>query len=251
MTANTIVITGASSGIGRTTAITFSKAGWNVVLTARRIDALQETLASCANSDAACLLVPGDVTNEEFVSSLFAQAVVKFGRVDVLFNNAGASAPATPWEELSLESFQFIMNVNVVGPFLCTREAVKLFKKQEPQGGRIINNGSISAHVPRPLSAPYTTSKHAIAGLTKSTALDGRAFGITCTQLDIGNAVTPLLQDKMGEGALQPNGSRMVEATFDPQYVADTVLYIASLPGNVAVLEMNIMAAEAPLVGRG
>lgn len=210
-------------------------------MTARRIDALQETLASCANSDAACLLVPGDVTNEEFVSSLFAQAVVKFGRVDVLFNNAGASAPATPWEELSLESFQFIMNVNVVGPFLCTREAVKLFKKQEPQGGRIINNGSISAHVPRPLSAPYTTSKHAIAGLTKSTALDGRAFGITCTQLDIGNAVTPLLQDKMGEGALQPNGSRMVEATFDPQYVADTVLYIASLPGNVAVLEMNIM----------
>jgi NAD(P)-dependent dehydrogenase (short-subunit alcohol dehydrogenase family) len=160
------------------------------------------------------------------------------------------SSPPVPWEELSLDVFQNIMKVNVVGPFLCTREAMKLFKKQQPQGGRIINNGSISAHTPRPFSAPYTASKHAIAGLTKSTALDGRAFNISCTQIDIGNAATAMVA-KNAQGSLQPDGRKLVEATFDPQHVADAVLHIASLPNHVAVLEMNIMATGAPYVGRG
>ncbi|KAJ8691089.1 hypothetical protein PTI98_010691 [Pleurotus ostreatus] len=177
------IVTGASSGIGKASAIALAQAGWNVVITARRIDALLQTAEQC---DQRALVVAGDVTDEKFVQELFAQAVEQFGRVDLLFNNAGISAPGTLIEELTLETFQNVMNVNLVGPFLCTREAFKVFKAQTPAGGRIINNGSLSAHVPRPHTFPYACSKHAISGLTKCTALDGRAHNITCTQIDIG-----------------------------------------------------------------
>ncbi|KAF4562587.1 short-chain dehydrogenases/reductases (SDR) family protein [Pleurotus pulmonarius] len=241
------VVTGASSGIGKASAIALARAGWNVVITARRVDALLKTAEQC---DQRALVVAGDVTDEKFVKELFAQAVEQFGRVDLLFNNAGISAPGTLIEELSLETFQNVMNVNLVGPFLCTREAFKVFKSQTPAGGRIINNGSLSAHVPRPHTFPYACSKHAISGLTKCTALDGRAHNITCTQIDIGNAHTEMVSAQT-QGILQPNGAIVPEATFDVKHVADSIVHIAQLPNDVTVLEMNIMASKAPYVGRG
>ncbi|KAJ8509546.1 hypothetical protein ONZ45_g8308 [Pleurotus djamor] len=205
------IVTGASSGIGRASAIALADAGWNVVITARRIDALNETAEKCHQR---ALVIQGDVTNESFVKQLFEEAVSQFGRVDMLFNNAGISAPAVTIEETTLETFRNVMEVNLIGPFLCTREAFKVFKSQSPPGGRIINNGSLAAHVPRPHSYPYACSKHAIAGLTKCTALDGRAFNITCTQLDIGNASTEMVAAQTA-GILQPNGNVVPEATFD------------------------------------
>ncbi|KAF7422936.1 hypothetical protein PC9H_011100 [Pleurotus ostreatus] len=250
------IVTGASSGIGKASAIALAQAGWNVVITARRIDALLQTAEQC---DQRALVVAGDVTDEKFVQELFAQAVEQFGkpqtcwhtgRVDLLFNNAGISAPGTLIEELTLETFQNVMNVNLVGPFLCTREAFKVFKAQTPAGGRIINNGSLSAHVPRPHTFPYACSKHAISGLTKCTALDGRAHNITCTQIDIGNAHTDMVSAQT-QGILQPNGAIIPEATFDVKHVADSIVHIAQLPNDVTVLEMNIMASKAPYVGRG
>ncbi|KAF8525038.1 short-chain dehydrogenase/reductase SDR [Hysterangium stoloniferum] len=240
------VITGASSGIGRVTSISLSKAGWNVVLFARNDEELGITAKSCPGPS---LTVKGDVSKEEDVTRLFSEAVRKFGRVDLLFNNAGI-ARGSPIEEISLEVFQSVINVNVIGVFLCTREAVKLFKKQTPQGGRIINNGSISAHTPRPNASPYTTSKHAVLGLTKSTALEGRSFDISVTQIDIGNAATPLAKS-LGTGTLQADGSLRAEALFDVQHVADAIVHIAGLPTDVQVLEMNIMATKMPFVGRG
>ncbi|KAJ7711269.1 hypothetical protein B0H16DRAFT_1679084 [Mycena metata] len=239
--AKTAIITGS--------AIALSKAGWNVVLTARRTDALQETASLCESPEN-CLVLPGDVTDEEFVKRLFSETVAKFGRVDLLFNNAGVNAPAVPLEELSLEAFQNVISVNLVGPFLCAREAVKIFKNQTPVGGRIINNGSLSAHTPRPMSTPYTASKHAITGLSKCLNLDGRAFGITCTQIDIGNAATSLTA-RMEKGVLQPDGRKMPESTFDVAHVGTAVVHIASLPPDVLVPQFTIMAAKAPFVGRG
>ncbi|KAJ7101614.1 hypothetical protein C8R43DRAFT_1047938 [Mycena crocata] len=245
----TAIITGSSSGIGRESAIALSKAGWNVVLTARRAGALHETLSLCDSSEN-CLVLAGDVTDEEFVKKLFTETVSRFGRIDLLFNNAGVNSPAVPIEEMSLEAFQNVVSVNLIGPFLCAREAVRVFKNQTPMGGRIINNGSLSAHTPRPMSAPYTASKHAMTGLSKCLALDGRAFDITCTQLDIGNAATALTA-RMTNGVLQPDGRRLPESTFDVAHVANAVVHIAQLPPDVAVPHFTIMASKAPFAGRG
>jgi len=247
MTAKIAIVTGASSGIGKSSAIALSAAGWNVVLTARRADALKETSKLCTSPT---LVVVGDITEEAFVIELFERTIQEFGRLDLLFNNAGGGAPQIPIEEMSLEAFRRVINVNLAAVWLCTREAVKIFKKQSPQGGRVINNGSLSAHVPRPHSSPYTTSKHAITGLTKCTALDGRAFDITCTQIDIGNAYTDLSK-RLADGALQPDGRIIPEATFNVEHVADTIVYIANLPNDVTMLEVNIMASKAPFLGRG
>ncbi|KAF9046467.1 short-chain dehydrogenase/reductase SDR [Panaeolus papilionaceus] len=241
------IVTGASSGIGRATAIALSEAAWTVVLTARRETELQETSKSCPSPT---LIVAGDITNETFVKKLFNETVSTFGHLDLLFNNAGVSAKGIAIEDMSLETFTNVLNVNVVGPFLATREAVRIFKSQNPQGGRIINNGSLAAHVPRPNGVPYTVSKHAITGLTKCTALDGRNFNITCTQIDIGNALTDMAGGQ-AVGILQPSGQIASEATFDPKHVGSTVVHIANLPPDVAMLEVNIMAAKMPYVGRG
>ncbi|KAF8158258.1 short-chain dehydrogenase/reductase SDR [Crassisporium funariophilum] len=245
--AKTAIITGASSGIGRHSAIALSKVGWNVVLTARRREALLETSTQCPGPT---LVLAGDITDEPFVVGLFEAAVSIFGRLDLLFNNAGMSSKQVPIEELSLETFLQVINVNLVGCFIASREAMKIFKKQIPQGGRIINNGSLAAHVPRPQAFPYTCSKHAISGLNKCIALDGRAFGITSTQIDIGNAHTDMGAGHIN-GALQPDGRTIPEPTIDVQHIASTILHIASLPPDVAMLEVNIMPAGAPYVGRG
>ncbi|KAL4249195.1 short-chain dehydrogenases/reductases (SDR) family protein [Abortiporus biennis] len=243
------IITGASSGIGRATAISLSKAGWSLVLFARRFDQLCATKELC-EEESRVMVFEGDVTNEESVQNLFKFAVQSFGRVDLLFNNAGVSTPAIPIEEFRLTTFQHVVNVNLVGSFLCTREAVKLFKSQTPPGGRIINNGSIAAHSPRPNSVAYTVTKHAITGLTKQTALDGRQFNITCTQVDIGNAATDMTGPQ-STGILQADGKVSTEATFDVIHVAETIVHIASLPHDVTVLNFNIMATGMPFVGRG
>ncbi|CAA7261427.1 unnamed protein product [Cyclocybe aegerita] len=225
------------SWIGRQTAIALSEAGWKVVLTARRLDMLKETAALCKNET---LILAGNVLDEEFVVDLFRIAVSHFGRLDLLFNNAGISAKPIPIETMSLQTFKNVIDVNLVGSFLATREAFKIFKSQEPQGGKIINNGSLSAHVPRPNSFPYTCSKHAITGLTRSTALDGRPFSITCTQIDIGNALTDMSRGST-VGALQPDGCILEEPTFDAKHVGSTIVHIASLPPDVAMLQVNIM----------
>ncbi|KAF9815971.1 hypothetical protein IEO21_04298 [Rhodonia placenta] len=243
------IVTGASSGIGRASAIALSKAGWSIVLFARRIDDLNETKSLCIDSEKVHV-VQGNVTDEEDVAKLFQTTISHFGRLDVLFNNAGISARAIPIEEMPLSQFQNIVNVNLIGNFLCTREAIKIFKSQTPQGGRIINNGSISAYTPRPHSAPYTATKHAVLGMTKSTLLDGRNFNITCTQIDIGNAQTDMAGSHSG-GALQPNGQVVPEHMMDVTHVGEAVAYIADLPLGVTVLTFNIMATRMPFVGRG
>ncbi|KAJ7718295.1 hypothetical protein DFH07DRAFT_860443 [Mycena maculata] len=245
----TAIVTGASSGIGRECAVALSGAGWNVVLTARRESALRETGSLCPSPDT-CMVLAGDVTDEEFVKRLFRETISRFGRLDLLFNNAGVNSPAIPFEDITLEDFQNVMSVNLVGPFLCAREAVRAFKKQTPMGGRIINNGSLSAHTPRPMSSPYTASKHGMTGLSKCIALDGRAFDITCTQIDIGNAATPLTA-RMEKGVLQPDGHRMPESTFDVAHVASSIVYLAGLPPDVSVPHFTIMASKAPFAGRG
>ncbi|KAF7301209.1 hypothetical protein MIND_00685600 [Mycena indigotica] len=244
------IITGASSGIGRESAIALAKAGWHVALTARRKDALEETKQLCGSDEGRTLVLAGDVTDEEFVRALFEETVKRFGRLDLLFNNAGVGAPAIPLEELSLETFQRVISVNLVGPFLCAREAVRVFKAQKPMGGRIVNNGSISAHTPRPFSAPYTASKHGITGLSKCISLDGRAFDITCTTLDIGNAATKMTK-RMDDGVLQPDGRIMPEATFDVAQVGAALVYLGSLPPDVNVPHFTIMANKMPFAGRG
>ncbi|KAL5524540.1 hypothetical protein ACEPAF_9680 [Sanghuangporus sanghuang] len=242
------IITGASSGIGRETAIALSANNWRLVLTARSQAGLEETASLC--SGPVPCLVSGDISNEQYVVFAFEAVRREYGRLDLLFNNAGINAPAVPMEELPLSKFQDVMNTNVVAAFLCTREAFKMFKSQNPQGGRIINNGSISSHTPRPHSVAYTASKHAIAGLTKSTALDGRAFNIACTQINIGNARTDMAA-RLEQGALQPNGEIKPEPMMNAKHVADTIVHIASLPNTVSVLEMDIMATGMPFVGRG
>ncbi len=244
------IVTGAGSGIGRAAAVTFLDAGYNVALAGRRAEALTDTAAlSGANAgDAIC--VPTDVGDAGAVAALFAQTVETFGRLDVLFNNAGSAAPPVPLEDLTVEQWQRVVDVNLTGSFLCTQEAFRLMKTQDPRGGRIINNGSISAHVPRPFSAPYTATKHAITGLTRSTSLDGREYNIACGQIDIGNAATEMTQ-RMSAGIVQADGSTRVEPTMNVQHVADAVLHMAGLPLDANVQFMTVMATNMPFIGRG
>lgn len=242
------IVTGAGSGVGRAVAVALAEAGHAVALAGRRLEALEETVA--AMGDAPSLAVPTDVTDPESVRALFAATVEKFGRLDLLFNNAGTGAPAIPLEDLTFAQWQQVVSTNLTGPFLCTQEAFRVMKAQEPRGGRIINNGSISATAPRPFSAPYTSTKHAITGLTKSTSLDGRAYDIACGQIDIGNADTPMAQ-KMKAGVPQADLSIKVEPVMDVAHVASAVVYMASLPLEANVQFMTVMATKMPFIGRG
>jgi NAD(P)-dependent dehydrogenase (short-subunit alcohol dehydrogenase family) len=239
------IVTGAGSGIGRAAALALIREGYAVALAGRRREALEQTAANHR-----ALVVPTDVTDPESVRELFAKTRDEFGRVDLLFNNAGMGAPAVPLEDLTYDDWRRVVDVNLTGSFLCTREAFRIMKAQEPRGGRIINNGSISATTPRPFSSPYTSTKHAITGLTKSTALDGRAYDIACGQIDIGNADTEMAA-KMKAGIRQANGSIAVEPTMDVECVAKAVVYMASLPLDANVLFMTVMATKMPFVGRG
>jgi NAD(P)-dependent dehydrogenase (short-subunit alcohol dehydrogenase family) len=250
MTSKIAIITGAGSGIGKAVAITFLKAGWSVALAGRRAEALAETIAAAGAGPANALAVPTDVGSPESVRNLFAQTKAKFGRLDFLFNNAGQNAPGIPLEELSFEQWKSVIDANLTGAFLCTQEAFRIMKDQSPRGGRIVNNGSISAHAPRPNSAPYTASKHAITGLTKSTSLDGRKYDIACGQIDIGNALTDMAA-RMAKGVMQANGTVAVEPLMDVQHVADMVLHMANLPLESNVQFVTIMATKMPFVGRG
>jgi len=244
------LVTGAGSGIGRACALALLKAGWHVVLAGRRADALQQTVAAAGADGARLLPVPTDVGDPAAVKALFAKVKAEYGRLDLLFNNAGMGTPAMPLEDISYEQWQAVVAVNLTGPFLCTQEAFRIMKEQSPQGGRIVNNGSISAYAPRPLSAPYTSTKHAISGLTRSTALDGRRYNIACGQLDIGNAATEMTE-RMTKGVLQANGTTAVEPRMDVQHVANALVHMASLPLEANVLFMNVMATQMPFVGRG
>jgi NAD(P)-dependent dehydrogenase (short-subunit alcohol dehydrogenase family) len=238
------LVTGAGSGIGRAVSVALDAAGYSVVVAGRRAEELEKT------SGGKMLVVPTDVAAPDQVRALFAKIKDNCGRLDVLFNNAGTGAPAIPLEELSFEQWQTVVGVNLTGAFLCAQEAIRLMKSQQPRGGRIINNGSISAHAPRPNSAPYTATKHAITGLTKCISLDGRPFDIACSQIDIGNAATEMT-DRMAAGIQQANGSTMVEPRMNVSHVADAVVYIANLPLDANVQFMTVMATKMPFVGRG
>jgi NAD(P)-dependent dehydrogenase (short-subunit alcohol dehydrogenase family) len=244
------VITGAGSGIGRAATVGFLGAGYAVVLAGRREDALQETLAEAGEGGSRALVVPTDVTNAGSVQALFEATKHEFGRLDVLFNNAGISAPGALLEDVTPEAWQAVVDVNLTGAFLCTQQAFRLMKAQDPRGGRIINNGSISAYAPRPNSAPYTATKHAITGLTKSTSLDGRRYDIACGQIDIGNAATPMTA-RFATGTLQANGEMAIEPRLDVDHVVKALLYMASLPLDANVQFITVMATKMPLVGRG
>jgi NAD(P)-dependent dehydrogenase (short-subunit alcohol dehydrogenase family) len=241
------VVTGAGSGIGRAVARALLKAGYGVALAGRRREPLEGTAEGAGD---AALVVPTDVTDPDAIAALFAAARQKFGRLDLLFNNAGIGAPAVPIEELTNEQWRAVVDVNLSGMFYCAREAVRLMKAQQPRGGRIINNGSISAHAPRPNSAPYTATKHAVTGLTKSISLDCRRFDIACGQIDIGNAKTELAA-RMADGVPQANGTIAPEPLMEVEHVADAVLHMDSLPLDTNVLFMTIMANAMPFVGRG
>lgn len=244
------LITGAGSGIGKSAALALLGAGYAVVLTGRRLETLEQTISESGAAAENILAVATDVTQPEDVRSLFQQIKSTFGRLDLLFNNAGTNIPAIPLEDVSFEQLTSVLDTNILGPFLCTQEAIKLMKSQDPMGGRIINNGSISATTPRPHSAPYTASKHAMTGLTKSTALDGRKYRIACGQIDIGNAATNMT-GRMNAGVLQPNGEMAAEPTMNVDRVADAILYMAGLPLEANVLFMTVMATNMPFVGRG
>lgn len=243
------VITGAGSGIGRTVALALSRRGYALALAGRRAEALEETVALLAPGTAA-LCLPTDVTDKASVAALFDATVERFGRVDLLFNNAGVNAPDVPLDELDEADWRHVIDTNLTGAFLCLQAAFAAMKAQSPRGGRIINNGSISAQAPRPLSAAYTATKHAITGLTKSLSLDGRPFGIACGQIDIGNALTEMTSG-IATGARQADGSIRAEPTFDVKHVADAVLYMAGLPLEANVQFMTVMATTMPLIGRG
>jgi NAD(P)-dependent dehydrogenase (short-subunit alcohol dehydrogenase family) len=250
--AKIVLVTGAGSGIGRAVALAFLGQGDSVVLAGRREAALRETAELSGGGGDRVLVAPADVADEGQVAALFKAATERFGRLDVLFNNAGRGAAPVPLEDLSLADWRSVVDVNLTGVFLCTQQAVRQMKAQRPMGGRIINNGSISAHAPRPNSAPYTATKHALTGLTKSTALDGRAFDIACGQIDIGNAQTDLTaRMTMGRGVPQADGRMAPEAVMDVQAVADAVLTMANLPLSANVLFMTVMATKMPYVGRG
>ena len=244
------MVTGAGSGVGKAAALALAREGCALVLVGRRAEPLENTAAEIGADAPPALIVPADVGDPAAVHDLFAQTKERFGRLDVLFNNAGIGAPAVPMEELTYEQWKAVVDVNMTGAFLCTQGAFKLMKSQTPRGGRIINNGSVSAHTPRPHSAPYTATKHAVTGLTKSTALDGRPFDIACGQIDIGNAATPMTA-RMAEGVPQADGSVAVEARMDVEHVARAVVYMAGLPLDVNVLTMTVMATKMPYVGRG
>jgi NAD(P)-dependent dehydrogenase (short-subunit alcohol dehydrogenase family) len=244
------LVTGAGSGIGRQVAIALCEAGYSVVLAGRREEPLEETAALAGESGSRTLVVPTDVSEPSSVSALFDRTKEEFGRLDVLFNNAGVNAPAVPMEDLSIEQWKSVVDINLTGVFLCARQAITLMKNQNPKGGRIINNGSISAHVPRPNSAAYTSTKHAVTGLTRCISLDGRKHDIACGQIDIGNALTEMAQ-RMTEGVPQANGSVEIEPTMDVKNVASAVVYMASLSLDANVQFMTIMATEMPFIGRG
>jgi NAD(P)-dependent dehydrogenase (short-subunit alcohol dehydrogenase family) len=244
------LVTGAGSGIGRATALALLREGYSVVLAGRRGQTLGETLRLAGEDEKRALAVVTDVADPSSVRALFAIIKDTYGRLDLLFNNAGVSAPPLPLEDLSYEQWRQVIDINLTGAFLCTQEAFKLMKSQQPRGGRIINNGSISAHAPRPNSAPYTASKHAITGLTRSTALDGRKYDIACGQIDIGNADTQMAA-KMKAGVLQADGRIAVEPTMDVEHVARAVVHMASLPLEANILFLTVMATKMPLVGRG
>jgi len=244
------IVTGAGSGIGRATALAFLRDGWCVGLAGRRVEELEKTKSQAGPDGPRALPVRTDVGDPASVKNLFARTVQAYGRLDCVFNNAGMGAPAIPLDELSFEQWQAVVNANLTGPFLCTQEAFRQMKAQSPRGGRIINNGSISAHAPRPFSVPYTSTKHAITGLTKCIALDGRAHDICGCQIDIGNAVTEMTE-RMTKGVPQPNGSTMVEPRMDVNHVAQQVLAMANLPLESNVLFCTIMATKMPFVGRG
>ncbi len=243
------LVTGAGTGIGRASALALLGAGYQVVLAGRRAEALAAVVAE-SGAGTRALPIATDVTDPAAVRALFAATLERFGRLDVLFNNAGISAPGALLEELTYEQWKAVVDTNLTGPFLCTQEAFKIMKRQQPMGGRIINNGSISATAPRPNSAPYTATKHAITGLTKSTSLDGRKYNIACGQIDIGNALTPLTE-RGATGQLQPNGSMLVEPFLDVEHVAEMVLLMANLPLEANVQFVTVMATKMPLVGRG
>ena len=246
----TALVTGAGSGIGRAAALALQSAGYSVVLAGRRAVELDRTVAMAESSGGEMLALPTDVSNPASVKALFTRTKEAFGRLDLLFNNAGAGAPGIPMEDLTFEQWSTVVGVNLTGAFLCAQEAIKIMKAQDPRGGRIINNGSVSAYAPRPNSAPYTATKHAITGLTKSISLDGRKHDIACGQIDIGNAATEMTE-KMAAGVPQSNGTTMVEPRIDVQHVADAVLYIANLPLDANVQSITVMATKMPLVGRG
>jgi NAD(P)-dependent dehydrogenase (short-subunit alcohol dehydrogenase family) len=244
------IVTGAGSGIGKAVALGLLQDGYSVVLAGRRKELLEAAAGEGRVSGARTLVVPTDVGDPASVRALFARTKETFGRLDLLFNNAGTGAPALPLEELTYEQWKTVVDVNLTGAFLCTQEAFKIMKSQVPRGGRIINNGSISAHAPRPNSAPYTATKHAITGLTKSTSLDGRKYDIACGQIDIGNAETELTA-RMKTGVPQANGSLAAEPTMDVQHVARAVVYMASLPLDANVQFLTVMATKMPFIGRG
>jgi NAD(P)-dependent dehydrogenase (short-subunit alcohol dehydrogenase family) len=250
--AKVALVTGAGTGVGKAVALALLREGYSVVLSGRRRDKLEETAAEGKATNGRSHVVAADVSDPESVKALFAETKATFGRLDVLFNNAGIGAPAVPMEELPLETWRKVVDTNLTGIFLCTQEAIKIMKAQDPRGGRIINNGSISAHTPRPRSAAYTATKHAVTGLTKQTALDYRGTGICCGQIDIGNAATPLTERMVsGQGVLQPDGRMMIEPRMEADQVGRAVVYMASLPLDTNVLFMTVMANEMPFVGRG
>ena len=249
-TGKVAIITGAGTGIGKSSALALLKDGWSVALAGRRVELLEKTREQVGEEEKNAIVVRTDVGDPEAVRELFAKTKEAFGRLDVLFNNAGVGAPGRPLEDLTFEQWKTVVDANLTGPFLCTQEAFRMMKEQTPMGGRIINNGSISAQTPRPNSAPYTATKHGMVGLTKSTALDGRKYDIACSQIDIGNAVTEMTA-KMSKGVPQPDGTRKVEPTFDVERVAEAVLFLANLPLDTNVLFMNMMATKMPFVGRG
>ena len=243
------IVTGAGSGVGRAVGLVLLREGYHVALAGRRKDALEQVAGEAGAARSRALVVPTDVRDPEAIRALFAQTKSAFGRLDLLFNNAGIGA-AGLLEDLSVEQWKAVVDTNLTGSFLCTQEAFKIMKSQDPRGGRIINNGSISAHTPRPNSAPYTSTKHAITGLTKATSLDGRKYDIACGQIDIGNAATPMTE-RMAKGVPQPNGTVAIEPTMDVENVANAVLCMARMPLDANVLFMTVMANKMPFVGRG
>jgi len=244
------IVTGAGTGVGRAVTLALMREGYAVVLAGRRKDKLEAVAQEGAQTPGAALVMPTDVADPASIKALFAKTKETYGRLDLLFNNAGTGAPAVPMEDLTYEQWKTVVDANLTGSFLCAQEAIKIMKAQTPRGGRIINNGSISAHAPRPNSAPYTATKHAITGLTKSISLDGRKYDIACGQIDIGNAATEMT-DRMTQGVPQADGSMAVEPRMDVQHVASAVVYMASLPLDSNVQFMTIMATKMPFVGRG
>ena len=244
------VVTGAGTGIGKASALALLRDGYSVALAGRRVAPLEETVAEAGEDGARTIVVSTDVGDPESVEALFSKTAEAFGRLDVLFNNAGTGAPAVLLEDLTYDQWMTVVNANLTGTFLCTQQAFHIMKNQDPMGGRIINNGSLSAYVPRPNSIPYTATKHAVTGMTRATALDGRKYDIACSQIDVGNAATPMTQ-RMSQGVPQAHGEVMVEPTMDVQHVADAIVYIANLPLDANVQFMSVMATKMPFIGRG